>query len=135
MNILDNELLIDVLSKTIYGARNGLETLSQLMVSNRISSNQPNDEVMLVTINNGTIADKPAYMYRGLLIDTARNYLSIETIKRQITAMAHSKMNVLHWHATDSHSFPLKLHSVPMLARLFLYLKVNLKYYKTIISL
>lgn len=31
--------------------------------------------------------------------------------------MATNKMNVLHWHATDSQSFPLEIPSVPMLSK------------------
>ncbi|GJQ68253.1 hypothetical protein Trydic_g16861 [Trypoxylus dichotomus] len=121
----DKQLHVNILSKTIYGARNALETLSQLIVSSRISPRQPAEEIMLVTINSATIGDRPTYMHRGLLLDTARNYLSITTIKRQIDAMAHSKMNVLHWHATDTQSFPLKLASVPILAKYGAYSEKN----------
>ncbi|KRT83996.1 glycoside hydrolase, partial [Oryctes borbonicus] len=113
----ENELHVNILSKTIYGVRHALETLSQIIVSNRISPHQPAEEALLVTVNSSTIGDRPIYLHRGLLLDTARNYLPKATIKRQLDAMAHSKMNVLHWHATDTQSFPLKLSSVPILAK------------------
>lgn len=68
-------------------------------------------------IKDASVYDIPVYPHRGLLIDTSRNYLSMDTIKRTLDGMGHSKMNVLHWHATDSHSFPLKLPRVPELAK------------------
>ncbi|PWN21338.1 hypothetical protein BCV69DRAFT_167423 [Microstroma glucosiphilum] len=55
------------------------------------------------------IKDEPAYPYRGLLIDTARNYYPIAALKHQLDAMAFVKMNQFHWHIVDSQSFPLEL--------------------------
>ena len=37
----------------------------------------------------------------GLLMDSARHYKSIATLKQTIDAMAHMKLNVLHLHITD----------------------------------
>lgn len=63
------------------------------------------------------ITDWPTYAYRGFMLDTARHYFPISTIKRQIDAMGHSKLNVFHWHVTDSHSFPLDLPSAPKMSK------------------
>lgn len=51
------------------------------------------------------------------MLDTARHYFPMSTIKRTIDAMGHSKLNVFHWHATDTHSFPLDLPSAPQMAK------------------
>lgn len=51
------------------------------------------------------------------MLDTSRNYFSIETIKRTIVGMAHSKLNRFHWHITDSQSFPYKSDAYPQLAK------------------
>uniref|UniRef100_A0A8W7PZ80 beta-N-acetylhexosaminidase n=1 Tax=Anopheles coluzzii TaxID=1518534 RepID=A0A8W7PZ80_ANOCL len=59
------------------------------------------------------IIDQPIYAHRGLLIDTARNYIPIKCLKRQIDAMAASKFNVFHWHITDTQSFPMQFDTVP----------------------
>ncbi|KAG9103012.1 N-acetyl-glucosamine-6-phosphate deacetylase [Ceratobasidium sp. 370] len=63
-----------------------------------------------------TIADKPAYPYRGLLLDTARNYFPVSDIKRTIDAMSWVKLNQFHWHIVDSQSFPLVVSKFPELS-------------------
>ena len=54
-----------------------------------------------------------AYPYRGLLLDTSRNFFSVNSILNLITAMSYNKMNTLHWHITDTQSFPIEIPSVP----------------------
>eukprot|EP01122_Echinamoeba_exundans_P010082 TRINITY_DN3680_c0_g1_i1.p1 TRINITY_DN3680_c0_g1~~TRINITY_DN3680_c0_g1_i1.p1 ORF type:complete len:476 (+),score=89.74 TRINITY_DN3680_c0_g1_i1:513-1940(+) len=63
-----------------------------------------------------SIQDSPRFPWRGLLIDTARHYHPIWSLKHQIDAMSYTKMNVLHWHMTDAESFPLELKKRPDLA-------------------
>lgn len=41
------------------------------------------------------------------MIDTANNYLSIESIEKILDIMLMTKMNILHWHITDDASFPI----------------------------
>lgn len=57
------------------------------------------------------------YRYRGFMLDTSRNYFSIETIKRIIVGMSHAKLNRFHWHITDSQSFPYMSKAYPQLAK------------------
>lgn len=63
------------------------------------------------------VEDRPIYAYRGLLMDTARNFIPLQTIRETIDGMAASKLNYLHWHATDAQSFPLEIPGVPYLSR------------------
>jgi N-acetyl-beta-hexosaminidase len=46
------------------------------------------------------VEDQPAYPHRGLLIDTARNFITVPVIKRIIDAMSYDKLNLFHWHIT-----------------------------------
>lgn len=64
-----------------------------------------------------TIQDAPFVGWRGLMIDTARHFLSVPLIKRTVDAMAAAKMNDLHWHITDDQSFPVCLESHPELCK------------------
>uniref|UniRef100_A0A2H8U0P4 Beta-hexosaminidase n=1 Tax=Melanaphis sacchari TaxID=742174 RepID=A0A2H8U0P4_9HEMI len=116
LNISTNldQITANITARTVYGARNGLETLRQLIVA----YGRPNfNGKTLVVAREVQIADEPVYAHRGFLLDTSRNYFPLSAIRRTIDAMGHSKLNVFHWHATDSHSFPLDLPSAPQMAR------------------
>lgn len=106
---LGNQIFVNIEAKTVYGARNGLETLRQLITT--YGTNASGKKLVLTT--DVQINDRPKYAYRGFMLDTARHYFPISTIRRHIDAMGHSKLNVFHWHVTDSHSFPLDLPSAP----------------------
>lgn len=53
-----------------------------------------------------SIKDEPRYPWRGLLIDSARHYLSVPLLEKTIDSMAALKLNTLHWHIVDAESFP-----------------------------
>ena len=59
------------------------------------------------------ISDQPAFPHRGIMIDTARHFLSLDTIYQTIDAMMYNKLNILHWHITDAESFPFNLSTYP----------------------
>lgn len=47
------------------------------------------------------------------MIDSARHFLSLDSLKRTVSAMALARLNVLHWHIADDESFPLEIKAVP----------------------
>ncbi|KAK4884179.1 hypothetical protein RN001_000450 [Aquatica leii] len=99
---------------TYFGGRHGLETLEQLIIYDDIR------ETLRIP-NNVYITDEPVFSYRGILLDTARNYISVEVIKRTIDGISASKLNTFHWHITDSQSFPYVSESNPNMSRLGAY--------------
>ncbi|XP_067643595.1 chitooligosaccharidolytic beta-N-acetylglucosaminidase-like isoform X2 [Eurosta solidaginis] len=101
-------------SNTYFGARHGLETLSQLIIYDEIRSQY----LLLAKVE---IEDAPVYKWRGILLDTSRHFYSVKSIKRTIDALAMVKLNTFHWHITDSQSFPLELKSRPELHTLGAY--------------
>lgn len=78
-------------ANTRFGALRGMETLLQL-----IQNGAENTAIPYVTID-----DAPRFPWRGLLLDSARHFMPLEAIKRQIDGMAAAKLNVFHWHLTD----------------------------------
>ena len=70
-----------------------------------------------------SITDYPAYKYRGVMIDPARNFLSIDIIKNVLNGMAMNKLNVLHIHLIDAQSFPFYSKSHPELSQYGAYSK------------
>ncbi|MCX7863592.1 MAG: beta-N-acetylhexosaminidase [Novosphingobium sp.] len=61
------------------------------------------------------IADSPRFAWRGLMLDPARHFISVETIKRQIDAMELAKLNVLHLHLSDNEGFRVESRRFPRL--------------------
>jgi len=99
-----------ITAKTIYGAIHGLETFSQL-----ISYDLAN---MYYTIPGTpiTIDDYPRFSWRGILVDTARHFIDITTLKKIIDGMSYNKMNVFHWHIVDAETFPVVTSAYPLLS-------------------
>jgi hexosaminidase len=52
-----------------------------------------------------------------MILVTSRNFYPVKDILRTIDGMAMNKMNVLHWHATDSQSWPLYYKSHPEISK------------------
>ena len=61
------------------------------------------------------IQDSPRFPWRGLLIDSARHFMPVEVIKRNIDGMAAVKLNVLHWHLSDNQGFRIESKKFPKL--------------------
>ena len=90
------------------GVLRGLETLLQLVKVQGKSVQLP-----LVAIE-----DYPRFKWRGLLLDTSRHFFSVDTIKRQLDAMAAAKYNIFHWHLTDDQGWRFESKTFPKLHRL-----------------
>ena len=51
-----------------------------------------------VTLNRTHIEDWPEFGYRGMMLDVARHFFSVEDVKTVLDIMALHKLNYLHWH-------------------------------------
>lgn len=47
------------------------------------------------------------------MFDTSRHFLPVELIYRLIDSMIITKLNVLHWHLTDSEAVPIESKAFP----------------------
>ena len=61
------------------------------------------------------VMDFPRFTYRGIMLDSARHFLSKSVILANLDLMEMNKMNVFHWHLTDDQSFPYQSSSFPEL--------------------
>ncbi|CAD6998207.1 beta-hexosaminidase subunit beta [Ceratitis capitata] len=86
-----------VRADSIWGILRGLETFVQLLV--------PMSNGLLLT-RRTEIYDQPRFKYRGLMLDSARHFVSKAKILQLIEGMAYNKLNVFHWHMTDDSAFP-----------------------------
>ena len=64
-----------------------------------------------------TIHDKPRFTYRALMLDPARNFLSIKEIEDFINVMAMYKFNRLHLHLTDNQGWRVEIKNLPQLVQ------------------
>lgn len=92
------------------GVLHGLQTFSQLFYEH---SSGTSWYLVNAPIE---IEDTPVYPWRGVMLDTARNFFPVEDIKRTIDGLSANKLNKLHIHVTDSQSWPLEIPSIPELS-------------------
>lgn len=64
------------------------------------------------------IKDRPAYPWRGMLLDCGRHFMSKEFILRYIDLLALHKLNVLHWHLTEDQGWRLEIKKYPKLTEI-----------------
>jgi len=67
------------------------------------------------------ISDRPRYAYRGMHLDCARHFWSVDQIKRYLDAMAMFKLNRFHWHLTDDQGWRIEIKAYPLLSRIASY--------------
>ena len=99
---------IEAVARTSAGLTHAVVTLRQLL-------EQGTDGVWRVPAV--VVNDAPRFAWRGLSIDVARHFLSVDALKVVIGVMAHYKLNVLHLHLTDDQGWRLHVPSRPHLAR------------------
>jgi hexosaminidase len=62
-----------------------------------------------------SIEDRPRFLWRGMLLDCGRHFLSKEFIKRAIDLLAAYKMNRFHWHLTEDQGWRVEIKKYPRL--------------------
>jgi hexosaminidase len=87
------------------GALHGLETFGQL-----VTLGKDGFEVPAVHIE-----DNPRFPWRGLMLDSARHWMPLEVVKRNLDAMAAVKLNVFHWHLSEDQGFRVESKRFPKL--------------------
>jgi hexosaminidase len=68
-----------------------------------------------VTLPGGSIADRPRFEYRGVMLDVARHFFTLDEVKAHVDAMAQFKINHLHLHLTDDQGWRLEIDGWPRL--------------------
>lgn len=89
----------------------GLQTLSQILIQ-KINS-QPG--INCYHLPELIIEDRPAFSYRGAMLDCCRHFFNIDEVKKYIDILAIHKINVLHWHLTDDQGWRIEIKKYPLL--------------------
>lgn len=61
------------------------------------------------------IDDAPRFPWRGLMLDSARHFQSLDEIRQMLDAMAAHKLNTFHWHLTDDQGWRMEIKRYPKL--------------------
>jgi hexosaminidase len=64
----------------------------------------------------GKIRDTPRFPWRGMMLDVARHFFPVETVKHLIDLLALYKFNRLHLHLTDDQGWRIEIKAWPRLA-------------------
>lgn len=109
---VDPEDGVTIVGGSSAGVFYGIQSLLALVPVNFWEIPQSNIRIEAVTIS-----DKPAFEYRGMALDIARNFLEPSAIKKLIQGMAFYKLNKLHLHLTDDEGWRLEIPSLPELTQ------------------
>lgn len=61
------------------------------------------------------IEDAPRFVWRGLHLDVARHFRSVDEVKAVLDQMALHKLNTFHWHLTDDQGWRIQIRQYPKL--------------------
>ena len=64
------------------------------------------------------IRDQPRFVWRGLMLDSARHMQSVAEIELLLEQMAQHKLNMFHWHLTDDQGWRIQIKRYPALTRI-----------------
>lgn len=85
----------------------GMQTLRQFL--------PPGGSMGGISIPCMSIVDKPRFGWRGFMLDEARHFFGMETIKKVLDWLAFFKINVFHWHLTDYQGWRVEIKQYPRL--------------------
>lgn len=61
------------------------------------------------------ITDTPRFAYRGMMLDCARHFFSLDMVKEYIDLLALHGMNTFHWHLSDDQGWRIEIKKYPRL--------------------
>jgi hexosaminidase len=99
----------------------GIQTLLQLMPAPQAEHSGAQAErravVYRAVLPALDITDYPRFEWRGAMLDVARHFHDVETVKQVIDYLAMYKMNRLHLHLSDDQGWRIDIRSWPNLAQ------------------
>jgi hexosaminidase len=100
---------IMVEASQVKGLFHALQSLTQLVKLN------PENKAGSIRIPTVIIEDEPRFSYRGMHLDVARHFFSVDVVKQYIDLLALYKFNNFHWHLTDDQGWRIEIKKYPEL--------------------
>jgi hexosaminidase len=108
LDVTENAIILT--AKDGAGMFYALETLRQLM-----PAAMENSRLHQLQIPSVTIADRPAFFWRGMHLDVSRHFFSLAYLRKYADMMALYKLNKLHLHLTDDQGWRIEIKKYPLL--------------------
>ncbi|WP_430811794.1 MULTISPECIES: glycoside hydrolase family 20 protein [unclassified Carboxylicivirga] len=90
-----------------------LQTLLQMCPAEIL---QPTDaRHFSYSIKGVRVSDKPAFKWRGMMLDVSRHFFTKEEVMQLIDYLAYHKINVFHWHLVDDQGWRIEIKKYPKL--------------------
>ena len=101
---------ISITGKTEAGVFYGIQTLCK-----SIASDTTKNGIQLPPVE---INDAPRFAYRGMHLDVARHFFSVDFVKRYIDILALHHINTFHWHLTEDQGWRIEIKKYPELTKI-----------------
>jgi hexosaminidase len=100
---------ISILSFDSSGLFYGIQTLLQLI---------PNENKQEIGLPCLQISDRPTFGWRGMHLDVARHFFTVNEVKQYLDYLAFYKFNTFHWHLTDDQGWRIEIKKYPKLTQI-----------------
>jgi hexosaminidase len=97
---------VSIKSGSVNGALRAVQTMRLLLPEEFETPQSDKGSAALPFIS---IADAPAFSYRGMHLDVSRHFFPVAFVKKYIDLMALLKFNVFHWHLTDDQGWRIEI--------------------------
>lgn len=104
-----NSQKITIDAPTANGIFYGIQTLRKAVPAGKIRS---------VEFQPVVVSDAPRFPYRGMHLDVARHFFSIDEVKTYIDILALHNINTFHWHLTDDQGWRVEIKKYPKLTEI-----------------
>ena len=109
---------ITIKANTYHGLFYGIQTLLQVLPYFADTQIQIAGKARQILIPCGTIIDYPEYSYRGMMLDVARHFFTVDQVKQLIDYLSVFKINHLHLHLSDDQGWRIQIKSYPELTQI-----------------
>ncbi|HEY4936252.1 MAG TPA: family 20 glycosylhydrolase, partial [Puia sp.] len=109
-----NKNHIHISARGLAGIFYAIETIKQLLPPSYYSKPSVSGKIEW-QIPCASILDYPRYSFRGMNLDVSRHFFPVSFIKKYLDILASYKINIFHWHLTDSHGWRIEIKQYPKL--------------------
>lgn len=102
---------IDIVGQTAEGVFRALSTLEQMTLGDGAA-------MRCASLPALSITDQPRTRMRELMVDPARIFMPLETLKGYVVEMAKYKFNALHLHLVDDQAWRIEIKAYPRLTEI-----------------